>query len=40
MGKLREAGLVESERRGIWVYYRLNSSLPPVAASLLDALLS
>jgi ArsR family transcriptional regulator len=40
MAKLREAGLVKSEKRGIWVYYRLNNSLPPMAASLLNALLN
>jgi ArsR family transcriptional regulator, arsenate/arsenite/antimonite-responsive transcriptional repressor len=40
MAKLREAGLVESERRGIWVYYRLSASLPANATELLDALLT
>jgi ArsR family transcriptional regulator, arsenate/arsenite/antimonite-responsive transcriptional repressor len=31
--KLREAGLVESERRGTWVYYRaLPEALAPVRA--------
>ncbi|MDQ6918550.1 MAG: metalloregulator ArsR/SmtB family transcription factor [Candidatus Dormibacteraeota bacterium] len=39
MGKLREAGLVESEKRGVWVYYRLKPDLPAEATSLLDALL-
>jgi ArsR family transcriptional regulator, arsenate/arsenite/antimonite-responsive transcriptional repressor len=28
MGKLKEAGLVESEKRGIWIYYRLRLDLP------------
>ena len=40
MGKLREAGLVESEKRGIWVYYRLSAGLPAKALLLLDALLA
>jgi ArsR family transcriptional regulator len=40
MAKLREAGLVESERRGIWVYYRLSAQMPPNADALLDTLLA
>ncbi len=40
MGKLRQAGLVESEKRGIWVYYRLSAGLPAKALLLLDALLA
>jgi ArsR family transcriptional regulator, arsenate/arsenite/antimonite-responsive transcriptional repressor len=40
MAKLREAGLVESEKRGIWVYYRLSATLPAKANELLDALLT
>jgi DNA-binding transcriptional ArsR family regulator len=40
MAKLREAGLVESEKRGIWVYYRLTAGLPASADALLDALLA
>ncbi len=40
MAKLRGAGLVESEKRGIWVYYRLSASLPARANDLLDALLA
>jgi ArsR family transcriptional regulator, arsenate/arsenite/antimonite-responsive transcriptional repressor len=39
MGKLRKAGLVDSEKRGIWVYYRLSARLPANATVLLDALL-
>jgi DNA-binding transcriptional ArsR family regulator len=39
MAKLREAGLVESEKRGVWVYYRLRADLPAAAARLLGALL-
>src|SRR5919201_1218591 len=39
MAKLREAGLVLAERRGIWVYYRLDGALPPDTRSLLGQLL-
>jgi ArsR family transcriptional regulator, arsenate/arsenite/antimonite-responsive transcriptional repressor len=39
MAKLKAAGLVESERRGIWAYYRLRGDLPASVADLLDALL-
>ena len=37
MARLREAGLIESEKRGIWVYYRLRDDLPPSVLELLDA---
>jgi ArsR family transcriptional regulator, arsenate/arsenite/antimonite-responsive transcriptional repressor len=40
MARLREAGLVEFEKRGIWVYYRLNPHLPAPAAALLETLLA
>jgi DNA-binding transcriptional ArsR family regulator len=40
MGKLREAGLVESEKRGIWTYYRLASTLEPPIRQLLSRLLA
>lgn len=33
--KLREAGLLESERRGTWVYYRLAPDMLAVMAALL-----
>lgn len=39
MARLREAGLVESEKRGIWVYYRLDPRLSAQARALLDAVL-
>lgn len=39
MGKLREAGLVESSRQGIWIYYRLRADLTPAIERLLDAVL-
>src|ERR1700674_5769150 len=28
MAKLKEIGLVDSEKRGIWIYYRLAADLP------------
>jgi ArsR family transcriptional regulator, arsenate/arsenite/antimonite-responsive transcriptional repressor len=39
MSKLREAGLVESEKRGIWVYYRLSSTLSQDGKTLLSNLI-
>ena len=39
MAKLREAGLVEAQKRGIWVYYRLHPSLPAADLALLDSVL-
>ena len=38
MGKLRAAGLVESEKRGLWIYYRLRDDLAPAIVRLIDAL--
>jgi DNA-binding transcriptional ArsR family regulator len=35
MAKLKELGLVESEKRGIWVYYRLGAQLAPATRRLL-----
>jgi DNA-binding transcriptional ArsR family regulator len=40
MAKLKEAGLVDSEKRGIWVYYRLRSDLAPVTRNLLSQLIA
>lgn len=37
MSKLREAGLVESEKRGIWVFYRLRDDLPAAVHRLVEA---
>ncbi|MFE4977470.1 ArsR/SmtB family transcription factor [Kitasatospora sp. NPDC056651] len=34
--KLREAGLLTSERRGTWVYYRVEPSVVAAMAALLD----
>jgi ArsR family transcriptional regulator, arsenate/arsenite/antimonite-responsive transcriptional repressor len=36
MGRLREAGLVEVSRKGIWSYYRLSPQLDPRTRALLD----
>lgn len=35
MARLKEAGLVDSEKRGIWVYYRLRSDLAASTRQLL-----
>jgi ArsR family transcriptional regulator len=40
MAKLREAGLVDCEKRGIWVYYWLRKDLAPVTKRLLGQLLA
>jgi ArsR family transcriptional regulator len=40
MAKLKEAGLVESDKRGIWVYYRLRSDLTADTRKLLAQLIS
>lgn len=39
MARLKEAGLVESEKRGIWIYYRLNDRMPVEVKTLLEQLL-
>lgn len=40
MAKLREAGLVDCEKKGIWVYYRLADKLPAGTRKLLSQLLA
>jgi DNA-binding transcriptional ArsR family regulator len=40
MAKLKEVGLVESEKRGIWVYYSLSADLAPATRKLLSELLA
>jgi ArsR family transcriptional regulator, arsenate/arsenite/antimonite-responsive transcriptional repressor len=40
MARLKEAGLVDSERRGIWVYYRLREKLSPSTRKLLGQLIA
>ena len=39
MAKLKEAGLVESEKRGIWIYYRVHRRLAPATRQLLAELI-
>lgn len=38
MAKLREAGLVESEKKGIWSFYRLRDDLPAATRRLVESL--
>ncbi|HET8569693.1 MAG TPA: metalloregulator ArsR/SmtB family transcription factor [Candidatus Limnocylindria bacterium] len=38
MARLREAGLVESIRSGIWAFYRLRRDLPAPARRVIDAI--
>ena len=40
MAKLKEAGLVESEKRGIWIYYRLRKNLPQATRKVLAQLIA
>jgi ArsR family transcriptional regulator, arsenate/arsenite/antimonite-responsive transcriptional repressor len=39
MAKLKSAGLVDSEKRGIWIYYRLNRKLAPSTREMLGQLI-
>jgi ArsR family transcriptional regulator len=39
MAKLKEAGLVDSEKRGIWIYYRLRDKLSPATRRILAQLI-
>ena len=39
MAKLKAAGLVESEKRGIWVYYQLRKKLAPATRLVLGQLI-
>ena len=39
MAKLREAGLVDCERRGVWVYYWLRKDLPAPTRRVLAQLI-
>ena len=38
MARLREAGLVESMRSGIWAFYRLRRDLPAATRRVIDAI--
>src|SRR6202163_4736507 len=40
MAKLKDVGLVDSEKRGIWVYYRLSADLTPAIRKLLFQLIA
>jgi ArsR family transcriptional regulator len=40
MAKLKEAGLVQSEKDGIWIYYRLRHDLAPSTRRLIGQLVS
>ncbi len=39
MARLKEAGLVEADKQGIWIYYRLREELPAETRKLLSQLL-
>ena len=39
MAKLKAAGLVESEKRGIWIYYSLRKKLAPATRLVLGQLI-
>ena len=40
MSRLKEAGLVEAEKRGIWTYYRLQPDLAPATKKVLARLIA
>ena len=40
MARLKDAGLVESEKDGVWIYYRLRRNLAPSAKRLLGQLIA
>jgi ArsR family transcriptional regulator len=39
MAKLKDAGLVDAEKRGIWTYYRLRPDLEPATKKVLARLI-
>ena len=39
MAKLKDAGLVEAEKKGIWMYYRLSDDVAPASRRLLAELI-
>ena len=39
MARLKEAGLVDADKKGIWIYYRLRNKLPAETRTLLSRLL-
>lgn len=38
LGRLRDAGLVTSEKHGVWAFYALAPDLPPLARDIITAL--
>lgn len=40
MARLKEIGLVEAEKQGIWMYYRLRADLAPATKQLLAQLIA
>jgi ArsR family transcriptional regulator len=38
MARLRDAGLVESDKDGIWCYYRLRRDLSPAVKRIVDSI--
>jgi ArsR family transcriptional regulator len=40
MAKLKAAGLIESEKQGIWIYYRFRDDLSPSITGLIETLLA
>jgi ArsR family transcriptional regulator len=40
MARLKDIGLVESEKKGIWVYYRLSSDMSPARRRVLQQLIA
>jgi DNA-binding transcriptional ArsR family regulator len=40
MAKLKDAGLVDAEKRGIWIYYRLHDKLAPATRRVLAQLIA
>jgi ArsR family transcriptional regulator len=36
LGQLREAGLVNDRREGLWIHYRINPALPPWVENVLS----
>ena len=39
MARLKEAGLIAADKKGIWIYYRLRDELPTETRKLLSRLL-
>ena len=38
MSKLRDLGLVEADKQGIWIYYRLSAALPASTREVLSSI--